>query len=65
MLILTYVIVTRNGDIMSIDFAILGILSYKSMTGYDIKKVIQGSTSLETTIWNFIREIFAEHMKMS
>ncbi|MBZ2175649.1 PadR family transcriptional regulator [Schnuerera sp. xch1] len=29
---------------MSINYAILGILSYKSMTGYDIKKVIQNST---------------------
>ncbi len=29
---------------MSINYAILGILSYKSMTGYDIKKVIQSST---------------------
>lgn len=28
---------------MSIDYAILGILSYKSMTGYDLKKIIQGS----------------------
>ncbi len=28
---------------MSINYAILGILSYKSMTGYDIKKVIQNS----------------------
>ncbi len=28
---------------MSINFAILGILSYKSMTGYDIKKIIQDS----------------------
>ncbi|HCX63474.1 MAG TPA: PadR family transcriptional regulator [Clostridiales bacterium] len=31
---------------MSINYAILGILSYKSMTGYDIKKVIQNSTFL-------------------
>lgn len=29
---------------MSINHAILGILSYKSMTGYDLKKVIQNST---------------------
>lgn len=28
---------------MSINFAILGILSYKSMTGYDLKKIIQDS----------------------
>lgn len=28
---------------MSINYAILGILSYKSMTGYDIKKIIQDS----------------------
>ena len=28
---------------MSINYAILGILSYKQMTGYDIKKVIQNS----------------------
>ena len=28
---------------MSIDYAILGILSYKSLTGYDIKKIIQDS----------------------
>lgn len=29
---------------MSINYAILGILSYKSMTGYDLKKIIQNST---------------------
>lgn len=29
---------------MSINYAILGILSYKPMTGYDIKKIIQDST---------------------
>jgi len=29
---------------MSINYAILGILSYKPMTGYDLKKVIQDST---------------------
>jgi DNA-binding PadR family transcriptional regulator len=29
---------------MSINYAILGILSYKSMTGYDLKKIIQEST---------------------
>lgn len=29
---------------MSISYAILGILSYKSMTGYDLKKVIQDSS---------------------
>jgi DNA-binding PadR family transcriptional regulator len=29
---------------MSINFAILGILSCKSMTGYDLKKIIQGSS---------------------
>lgn len=29
---------------MSINYAILGMLSYKSMTGYDLKKVIQDST---------------------
>lgn len=28
---------------MSISYAILGILSYKSMTGYDLKKIIQDS----------------------
>lgn len=28
---------------MSINYAILGILSYKSMTGYDLKKIIQDS----------------------
>jgi DNA-binding PadR family transcriptional regulator len=28
---------------MSINYAILGMLSYKSMTGYDIKKIIQDS----------------------
>lgn len=28
---------------MSINYAILGILSYKSMTGYDIKRIIQDS----------------------
>jgi len=31
---------------MLINYAILGILSCKSMTGYDIKKVIQNSTFL-------------------
>ncbi|HYE11879.1 MAG TPA: DUF4180 domain-containing protein [Patescibacteria group bacterium] len=29
---------------MSINYAILGILSYKSMTGYDLKKIIQESS---------------------
>jgi DNA-binding PadR family transcriptional regulator len=29
---------------MSINYAILGILSYRSMTGYDLKKVIQDSS---------------------
>lgn len=29
---------------MSINYAILGILSYKPMTGYDLKKIIQDST---------------------
>ncbi|MBU5311597.1 DUF4180 domain-containing protein [Tissierella carlieri] len=29
---------------MSINYAILGILSYKAMTGYDLKKIIQDST---------------------
>ena len=29
---------------MSLNFAVLGILSYKSMTGYDLKKIIQDST---------------------
>lgn len=42
MLLLTYVI-NKGGRIMSINYAILGILSYKSMTGYDLKKVIQDS----------------------
>lgn len=42
MLQLTYVNI-KGGYIMSIDYAILGILSYKSMTGYDIKKIIQDS----------------------
>lgn len=28
---------------MSINYAILGILSYKSLTGYDLKKIIQDS----------------------
>lgn len=31
---------------MSINHAILGILSYKSMTGYDLKKVIQDTSFL-------------------
>lgn len=42
MLLLTYVI-NEGGCIMSINYAILGILSYKPMTGYDLKKVIQDS----------------------
>ncbi len=29
---------------MSINYAILGILSYKSLTGYDLKKIIQSSS---------------------
>lgn len=31
---------------MSINYAILGLLSYKSMTGYDLKKIIQDSEFL-------------------
>jgi DNA-binding PadR family transcriptional regulator len=42
MLLLTYDI-KCGGNAMSINNAILGILSYKSMTGYDLKKVIQNS----------------------
>jgi PadR family transcriptional regulator, regulatory protein AphA len=33
----------NGGGNMSINYAILGILSYKSMTGYDLKKIIQDS----------------------
>src|SRR5690554_6263729 len=29
---------------MSINYAILGLLSYKPMTGYDLKKIIQNSS---------------------
>lgn len=36
--------ISLKGDsIMSINYAILGMLSYKSMTGYDLKKIIQDS----------------------
>jgi PadR family transcriptional regulator, regulatory protein AphA len=42
MLLLTYDI-DMGGCNMSINCAILGILSYRSMTGYDLKKVIQDS----------------------
>jgi DNA-binding PadR family transcriptional regulator len=31
---------------MSIDFAILGLLSWRSLTGYDIKKMFAGSAAL-------------------
>jgi PadR family transcriptional regulator AphA len=31
---------------MSIEFAILGLLSWRSLTGYDIKKMFAGSTAL-------------------
>lgn len=34
----------NGGGNMSINYAILGILSYKPMTGYDLKKVIQDSS---------------------
>jgi DNA-binding PadR family transcriptional regulator len=35
---------STGGCNMSINYAILGILSYKSMTGYDLKRVIQDSS---------------------
>lgn len=47
MLSLTYVNILIPGKViqhMSIDFAILGILSYKPMSGYDLKKIIQNSS---------------------
>jgi PadR family transcriptional regulator, regulatory protein AphA len=31
---------------MSIEFAILGLLSWRSLSGYDIKKMFEGSTAL-------------------
>ncbi|HMD90376.1 MAG TPA: PadR family transcriptional regulator [Anaerolineaceae bacterium] len=31
---------------MSIEFAILGILSWKPLSGYDLKKMVEGSTAL-------------------
>lgn len=43
MLTLTYVI-NEGGPNMSISYAILGMLSYKPMTGYDLKKIIQDFT---------------------
>jgi len=42
MLILTYVI-KEDKTIMSINYAILGMLSYKPLTGYDLKKIMQES----------------------
>jgi PadR family transcriptional regulator, regulatory protein AphA len=35
-----------NEITMSIEFAILGLLSWRSLTGYDIKKMFAGSTAL-------------------
>ncbi len=43
MLILTYVIKVRGVD-MSISFAILGILSWKPSTGYELKKIFEESS---------------------
>lgn len=45
MLPLTYVI-DRRGAIMSIKFAILGILSWKPSTGYELKKIFEESSFL-------------------
>lgn len=45
MLLLTYVIYKR-GVIMSIKFAILGILSWKPSTGYELKKIFEESSFL-------------------
>lgn len=46
-IVLTYVTINiciLSEGYMSINYAILGILSYDSYTGYDIKKIIQDST---------------------
>lgn len=45
MLLLTYVILKR-GDFMSIKAAILGILSWKASTGYELKKIFEESSIL-------------------
>lgn len=45
MLLLTYVI-CKGGVIMSIKFAILGILSWKPSTGYELKKIFEESSFL-------------------
>lgn len=45
MLLLTYVIY-RRGAVMSIKFAILGILSWKPSTGYELKKIFEESSFL-------------------
>lgn len=42
MLLLTYV--KEGDDVMSIKHAILGMLSYKNLTGYDLKKIMQNAT---------------------
>lgn len=36
--------IKSGGNKMSINYAILGILSYKDLTGYDMKKIIQDSS---------------------
>lgn len=50
---------------MSINYAILGILSYKSMTGYDLKKIIQDSAFMpwsgnNNQIYKALTELFNE-----
>lgn len=64
MLLLTYVII-RGGVNMSINYAILGILSYKPMTGYDLKKIIQDSAFMHWSgnnnqIYKALTELFDE-----
>jgi DNA-binding PadR family transcriptional regulator len=34
------------GGTMSIEYAILGILSWRPLSGYDLKKMIEGSAAL-------------------
>jgi PadR family transcriptional regulator, regulatory protein AphA len=50
MLLLTYVIDVKMlvvfGGIMSIEYVILGLLSWRSLTGYDLKKIFMDSVML-------------------
>jgi DNA-binding PadR family transcriptional regulator len=52
---------------MSINFAILGILSYKPMTGYDLKKIIQDSAFMHWSgnnnqIYKALTELHDNHL---